>query len=122
MTNIIYLSLLPVVATALVAAQSLWRNAVVKDAIFKGKLGDILSHTVTNPKMWLGGILYIATTVLYLFLFSKLKFFVVQITVTGLALMLSTAISHYIFHEDISVLNLLGLLMVLIGIGLVVQR
>ena len=115
MENIAYLFLLPVVAIALVGAQSLWRNAVVKEEIFSGSFAEIATKVITNPKMWLGGLLYIATTALYLFLFSKVKFFVVQITVTGLALILSTAISYYIFHEEINTVNLVGLFVVFIG-------
>ncbi|MSR68540.1 hypothetical protein EXS66_02025, partial [Candidatus Saccharibacteria bacterium] len=109
MQNIIFILLLPVVALSLVTAQSVWRSAVVDDKIFSGSLTAAIMNAATNPKMWLGALLYIATTILYLFLFSKLKFFVVQISVTGLALIFTAAISHFIFHEEITIMNLTGL-------------
>ena len=122
MQNIIFLLLLPVVALSLVTAQSLWRSVVVNDKIFSGSLSAAIISAATNPKMWLGALLYIATTILYLFLFSKLKFFVVQVSVTGLALIVATAVSHFILHEEITIMNLAGLLLVMIGLGLVVQK
>lgn len=122
MQNIIFLLLLPVVALSLVTAQSLWRSVVVNDKIFSGSLSAAIISAATNPKMWLGALLYMATTILYLFLFSKLKFFVVQISVTALALIIATAVSHFIFHEEITIMNLAGLLLVMIGLGLVVQK
>ena len=122
MENIIFLLLLPVVALSLVTAQSLWRSVVVNDKIFSGSLSAAIISAATNPKMWLGALLYMATTILYLFLFSKLKFFVVQISVTALALIIATAVSHFIFHEEITIINLTGILLVMLGLGLVVQK
>ena len=122
MQNIIFILLLPVVALLLVTAQAIWRSAVVNDKIFSGSLAAAIVNATTNPKMWLGGLLYVATTILYLFLFSKFKFFIVQISVTAMALIIATAVSHFIFHEEITIMNLAGLLLVMIGLGLVVQK
>ena len=122
MENILFVILIPVVAGTLVAAQSLWRSAVVGGGIFANGLASAFGKMLVSPKMWLGALLYILTTMLYLFLFSKLKFFVVQVSVTGLALIISTIISYYIFHEKVSTLNIIGLMTVLLGIFLVFKK
>jgi drug/metabolite transporter (DMT)-like permease len=116
--------LIPVAALSLVTAQALWRSAVVSDQVFNrnGSIYTIIHQVLTSPKIWLGIILYIGTTGLYLFLLTKYKFFVIQLTVTGLALVFSTLIAYFIFHEKISLVNIIGLVVVLFGILLVVQK
>ncbi len=122
MTGNLLILLIPLVAILLISAQALWRHAVVSDKLLEGSFGTIVVHTITNPKIWLGGILYVLTTAVYLFLFTKFKFFVVQLSITGLALVFSTMISYYIFHEKITIINIIGLVVILVGLALVVQK
>lgn len=114
--------LVPVSAIILISAQALWRTAVVNDKVLEGSISTIIIQSVSNPKIWLGIILYIFTTALYLFVLNKLKFFTVQLTITGLALIFSTFLSYFVFHEKITILNLLGLGIILIGIFFVIQK
>lgn len=118
---LIYL-ILPVAAVTLILAQALWRTAVVDDKILEGTLGTIILQSIANPKVWIGIILYASTTILYLFVLSKFKFFAVQLTITGLALIFSTFLSYFVFHEKISLVNIIGLSVILIGIYLVFQK
>ena len=118
---LIYL-ILPVAAVTLISAQALWRTAVVEDKILEGTMGTIILQSIANPKVWIGILLYASTTILYLFVLSKFKFFAVQLTITGLALVFSTALSYFVFHEKITVVNLIGLSVILLGIYLVFQK
>lgn len=74
-----------------------------------------------SPKFWIGALLYGLSTVIYFLLLSKAKFFSVQLTMTGVAVLVSVAISYFFFHENVTVLNLVGVAFVLAGIVLVTR-
>ncbi len=121
---ILTLLLIPVAALALVSAQALWRSAVVDGQILRknGSIFSIIPQVATSPKIWLGILLYVSTTGLYLYLLTRYKFFVIQLSITSLALIFSTLIAYFVFHEKISTVNIIGLAIVLVGLFLVVQK
>lgn len=115
--------LLPLVSLALVSAQTLWAGAVKSQGIFStNDPVRIFLAIIGNEKIWLGALLYLATTGLYFFLFSKLPFFVIQISVTAMAIIFSTLIATFFFHEAITITNLLGIALVASGLGLLFLR
>jgi drug/metabolite transporter (DMT)-like permease len=116
------LLLIPLTAILLVTAQSFWNKAMKSQEIFTGGLLNTLQNLLLSPGIWIGGIIYIVATVFYLLSLSKNNFFVVQSTMTGLALVFSTIIAGLLFQEKITSLNLVGIAVVFIGAMLIVQK
>lgn len=72
--------------------------------------------------MWAGAVIYIVATLIYFFMLSKLKFFSVQIAMTALSIIFSVALSIMVFGEKPTAINLIGAIIVLIGITLVLHK
>ena len=117
--NLIYI---PITAILLITAQSFWNKAVKADGFFNGATLEILRRMLTSPSLWIGGVLYIIATLVYLLALSKNNFFVVQASMTGLALVFSTLVAVLFFGEKISVINIAGILVIFLGALMVVQR
>lgn len=113
--------LMPVMACLLVIAQALWASVIKTGGALQGPLPTIAMNLLSNWKMWLGALVYIIATLVYFYMLSKLKFFSVQIAMTALSIIFSTALSYVIFHEAPSLINVAGIFIVLIGIALVLQ-
>jgi uncharacterized membrane protein len=109
-------------ALLLSAGQALWGKAVKHDNIMSGSVTHILQNLLANPKVWLGGLLYILATLLYFLILSKNKFFAVQITMTALSIVLSTLIAIVFFHERPNPVNIIGISFVAIGLVCVLQK
>ncbi len=111
------------ISTCLIFGQGLWGSAVKKIAPLGTHVGsvELLTKLVHSPKLWLGGLFYALGTVLYFLLLSRVKFFSVQLTMTGLAIIFSVAISYFLFKEPVSIANAIGIIFVLAGIFLVMR-
>jgi len=114
--------LVPLLALLLVSAQACWASAIKADKPFSYPLGQAITTLLGNPKIWIGGLLYVVATLLYFLLLSRYKFFSIQTGMTGLAIVLSTLLSVVLFHEKLSLLNGVGMLLVLIGIFFVFSK
>jgi len=114
--------LIPITAILLVTAQSFWNKAMKSGDIFTGGVPSIFHNLITNPGIWVGGIFYIVATLLYLLSLSKNNFFVVQASMTGLALVFSTVIAVLFFHEKVAPVNLVGIAIIFVGAMLIVQK
>ena len=112
------------ISLCLISGQSLWGSAVKQIAPPGSNVAmqDLLIQMLQHPKLWLGGLCYVAGTVLYFMLLSQAKFFSVQISMTGLAIVLSVLISYFVFREVITSINIVGILLVLLGVALVMHR
>ncbi len=114
--------LIPITAILLVTAQSFWNKAMKTSQVFSGGILQTIQNIITNPGILIGGVLYIIATLVYLLALSKNNFFVVQASMTGLALVFSTLIAALFFHEKISIYNIAGILIIFLGVLLVVKR
>jgi hypothetical protein len=114
--------LIPVMATLLVTAQAIWTTGVRRYSLLQGSPRQIAMNLLTSPHMWIGGLIYVVATVVYLMLLSKLRFFSVQISMTAIGIVLSTLLSVVLFKEQLSYLNLLGAALVLLGVPFVLTR
>jgi uncharacterized membrane protein len=112
------------ISACLIAGQSLWGSAIRKIAPLGTNIStiELISKIVATPRFWMGAAFYVVGTVLYFMLLSKVKFFSVQITMTGLAIILSVFISHYFFKENVTISSMIGVILVMIGIFLVMQK
>ncbi len=123
MSKIYAYLLIPFISLSLVTAQTLWASAVKSKTIFNSSNPlQILQNVIGNEKIWLGAILYLVTTGLYFYLFSKLPFFVIQISVTALAIIFSALIATFFFHEALSLTTVGGIVLVGFGLGLIILR
>ena len=107
-----------IISGCLASAQALWGSAVKAIAAHHSHIGGIqlLLKMLATSKFWIGACLYGISTVVYFVLLSKARFFSVQLTMTGVAVIMSILIAHFFFHEQITSLNIVGVFFVLIGI------
>ncbi|MEI7488656.1 MAG: hypothetical protein WCJ72_14850 [Chryseobacterium sp.] len=116
----IYL-LVPVMAGLLVSAQAMWGIAIKHNNLISGGLAQSLGNLITSPRIWLGALLYAVATLVYFMMLSKGKFFVIQISMAGVATILSTILASYLFGEPISPGNILGMSLVIVGLFFVMR-
>jgi len=113
------------VALQLVVGQALWKIGVEKAGLELSfeyvKSGRVL-RLGTSPYILGGFIIYAVATALYLGMLSKYPYSTVQGIVVPLALVLAFGIARLFFHETLSVTNLAGLAILVIGIFLVTRR
>lgn len=122
MTDSFQYLLIPLMSAFLVTAQALWGSFIKNTKPFHGSIEQTALRFLASPKIWLGAILYISALIVYFLLLSKLNFFVVQIVMTGLAILLSVLLAILLFHERINAINLLGIILILTGILLVFNK
>jgi uncharacterized membrane protein len=111
------------VAFLIVTGQSLWKS--VADSVSKShsiSSMDGLLAILKYPKLYLGLFVYGLATVAYIILLGKYKYFQVQSVVVGGSILLTIAMSSIVFHEHITTLNSVGLVLILIGVLLVISR
>jgi len=114
--------LIPITALLLVTGQSFWNKSMKLNDIFSGSLLDVAKRILSSPDIWIGGTLYLLATIFYLLSLSKNNFFIVQSTMTGLALILSTIVASIFFNEKILPINIVGIIIIFIGASMVAQK
>lgn len=115
-----YLLLIPVIALFLAAGQATWATVFKQKHFFDGSLAEVAIRIVSAPKFWLGAALYVVATLVYFFALNKINFFVIQMVNTGLVIVISMLIAHYLFNEKILAINIVGMLVMMIGIYLII--
>lgn len=106
----------------LILGQSMWAGFIKKSHPFDGTMKEALLLFAKSPTVWMGLLFYVLATGLYFFLLSKYKFFSLQLSMTALAILLSTLVSVFLFHEKLSSLNMAGLAAILAGIFMVFAK
>lgn len=114
--------LIPLMALLLVTAQAIWGTAIKKQNLLQGSAQTVFTNLLTSPRIWMGILLYACATGVYFLLLSKVRFFAVQVSMTAIAILLSTLLAAILFKEHLSPLNIAGMLLVLIGLPLVLAR
>jgi uncharacterized membrane protein len=122
MTNPVTYLLVPLMALLLVTAQATWGTAIKQKHVLDGSAGKIFTNLVTSPRIWIGVIIYILATGVYFLLLSKAKFFSIQVSMTALSIIFSTALAAILFNEHISAVNIVGAALVLFGLIFVLAK
>lgn len=122
MANYLSYALIPLMATLLVTAQAVWGSAIKQQHLLEGSWRTIATNLITSPRIWLGGFIYICATGVYFLLLSKVKFFSVQVAMTAVSIILSTILSVVFFKEALTIVNIMGMLLVLLGLTLVLAH
>lgn len=115
----IYL-LIPAIALLLSSAQASWATLFKTKSILEGSIPHIVSTVALDWRLWVGGVLYALATILYFVALNKLNFFVIQFTVTGLVIVASILYSTVLFHEKIHIINIVGILIIMLGVYFVI--
>ena len=108
-------------AGLLVSAQAMWGIAIKKNNLISGGMMQSLMNLITSPRIWLGALLYGVATLVYFMMLSRGKFFIVQISMAGVATILSTILASFLFGENISSSNILGMFLVVVGLFFVMR-
>ena len=106
------------VAFALAGAQALWRVVAQREGVTLQSLPGLFF----TPHFIGGTLLYVSATVVYLYMQSKYEFTHVQSVVLAGSLIGSFILAGLFFSEKIEVLNMVGLVLLLVGIFLVVYK
>ncbi len=109
-------------AALLVAGQACWRVASASHAALFAGHGITFSKVlgfVFSPLTLLGTVLYVVATVMYMFLLSRYHFSTIQGMLVALSLIFSVLIAVVFFHERLSMVNIAGMVLLLVGIWLV---
>lgn len=106
-------------ATLLVSAQATWAAAVKGRQLTDSGIVPFLVSLLTDYRIWIGVVLYVCATATYFILLSQHKFFMVQVSMTALVIVFSTLLAGVVFHESITALNVIGIILVLAGLVLV---
>lgn len=112
----------------LVLGQSLWKfatntatAALIKNPTPTSFFNSALAVAL-QPAFIVGCFIYAAATILYIYVISKYNYGVTYAMIVGCSTIFATTISAVIFKEKIYPLNLLGILIIIIGISLVVKK
>lgn len=106
------------VALALAGGQALWRVVAQREGVTLHSLPGL----IFSPHFIAGAFLYMAATLVYLYMQSKYEFTHIQTVVLAGSLIGSFIIAALFFSERIEIINLIGLGLLLVGIVLVVYK
>jgi drug/metabolite transporter (DMT)-like permease len=113
------------VAIQLVIGQGLWKIATEKSG-FTLSPHYLFSHQILkfifSPYTLAGMTIYILATLLYMGMLAKYQYSAVQGLVVPLSLITAFAVAKFFFHDRLSVINILGLLVLIVGILLATKR
>lgn len=113
------------VALQLVVGQSLWKLATEK-ADFSLSAQYIFSTQVFrflfSPYFIAGCVIYVVATLLYMGLLAKYQYSTVQGAVVPLSLIMAFLIGRAFFHDRLSLTNIIGLVILVIGIYFATKR
>ena len=98
-----------------------WVNSMGSLSVSAGGAWRLISEILKSPLMLLGLVLYGLGFLAWLFLLSRAALSLVYPVVVSLNILAVLAISAFLFKESITILQLFGVLVVLVGIFLVLR-
>jgi drug/metabolite transporter (DMT)-like permease len=110
------------VALMLVTGQSLWKYGVMHVDLVSGDLMRKVLALAFSPAILLGCFVYVIATVLYIYTIGKYEYAVSYAMIVTFSLIFATIVASSVFHEKLSPINLLGMLVLLIGVALLLKR
>lgn len=112
------------IASLIVTGQALWKGAVDGLSV---KSIEILSlngmlNLFLSPKMIIGTLVYAVATIGYIYLLGKFNYFQIQSLVVGGSLVMTLVVAMIMFGERPSLVNIIGIGLILFGSLLVISR
>ncbi len=108
-----------IVALSIVTGQTLWKIG----------MGQVLEHAgsklwaiATNVPIIVGLIIYAVATLLYMYVISKFKYGTSYAMIVSFSLIGATIMSVLFFDEKLLRINMIGIVVVIVGVVLVLQK
>ncbi len=114
-----------IVGLMLVVGQSLWRFAITRVGGEEINYAAILrspAQLALHPLFILGCITYIFATILYMYVISRFNYGTSYAIIVACSTIFASLASLYLFKERMSVVNVVGLGVVILGIFLLVKK
>jgi drug/metabolite transporter (DMT)-like permease len=113
-----------VISLLIVCGQAMWKWAVSEISSKNVQLfsSEGIIQLIFNPKLILGTIVYAIATVSYIYMLSKFNYFQVQSIVVGGSLVITLIVAVTFFSERPSVINIVGVCLIVLGSVFVVSR
>ncbi|CAM3729441.1 EamA family transporter [Alicyclobacillus pomorum] len=102
----------------LVSGQTLWKIGIAKHGAVNG-LGNLLL-AMFSPWIIAGICLYVVATVISVYLLSKMPLSLVY-PLQALTYVVAVIVAIVVFHEHVSLMRWLGVVIILVGVGFVVK-
>lgn len=109
------------VALMLVAGQSLWKVGIMQMS-GDGSLMQKLLSLAFSPAIVGGCFIYVIATLLYMYTIGRYEYSTSYAMIVSASLIIATITAGIIFHEKISLINILGVAIILCGVLLVLKR
>ncbi len=106
--NIKYILLTILNSALTISGQVLWKLALLKPGSYSCKL-------LTNPLIISGVLIYGLSTVLWLYILSKIPFSTAY-AFTSIAYAFSLFAGYFLFHESVSLQKIIGTVLILTGV------
>lgn len=110
------------VAFTLVVGQALWKIGVGQVNLDYGSLARKIMVLALNPAIIAGCIVYVVATLLFMYTIGKYAYGVSYAMIVSFSLIIASAVAALAFHERLSWLNALGVIVILAGVWLLVRR
>jgi drug/metabolite transporter (DMT)-like permease len=114
-----------VVGVLLVTGQALWKLAMGGALKAGGDFSAILRsplQILLNPVFLLGCMIYIVATVLYMYVISKYNYGISYAMIVACSTILASVLANTLFKEQLTLVNVAGLLLVVGGVALLVRK
>lgn len=111
------------IASFIVGGQALWKLAVMnatKDNVNILSIEGAIKVLISWPLL-VGVLVYGIATFGYIYLLSKYKYFQIQSLVVGTSLVFTLLLSSTVFKEQASVVNIVGVALIVVGALLVIK-
>jgi drug/metabolite transporter (DMT)-like permease len=112
------------ISLLIVCGQAMWKWAVsdIDKNNIKLFSSEGIVHLLLNPKLLFGTIVYAIATVSYIYMLSRYNYFQVQSIVVGGSLVITLIVAVTFFSERPSLVNIIGVCLIVLGSVFVVSR
>ncbi len=113
------------VGVLLVAGQAMWKlamGAVLKEGGDFAALLHSPLQILLSPVFILGCVIYAVATVLYMYVISKYNYGISYAMIVACSTILASLIASLLFKEHLTMTNVAGLALVVVGITLLVKK
>lgn len=113
-----------IISLLIVCGQALWKSAVVEMTAKHIQLFSAsgFMQLILSPKLIFGTFVYGIATVAYIYLLSKYDYFQTQSIVVGCSLIFTLIVATVFFSEQPSMINAIGVCLIVLGSVLVIVR
>lgn len=113
------------IAVMVVGAQALWKSAIMHSS-FDPKISYLVSldmlRFLFSLKVMTGFFFYALGSLLYFAALKSYDYNKVQLVVVPASLVLSVLVASMLFNEHLKIVNIIGLVVLLLGVSLVVWK